>query len=210
MQLAGDLEDLQEAFSEGAGRVQGSGSCSAFVKLGPLNSDLFFTHDTWDDYHSMLRIFKCYDMAYPLSDTDTRVIPGAKQSFSSYPGILMSGDDFYILSSGLATMETTIGNMNKELWKYITFESVMEGVRTIVANRLAINGLEWCQIFQKHNSGTYNNQWMIADYKKFRKHIPRLQSGTFYILEQIPGKIEYRDMSAYLQQERYWGSYNIP
>ena len=61
-----------------------------------------------------------------------------------------------------------------------------------------------------YNSGTYNNQWMIVDYNKFQPQSPHLKAGTFYVLEQIPNKVEYKDMSSYLQQEKYWGSYNIP
>ena len=29
------------------------------------------------------------------------IIPGYKQAFSSYPGSLLSGDDFYMISSGM-------------------------------------------------------------------------------------------------------------
>lgn len=211
LQYAGDLEALEDVLGGGSPNgVFGSGSCSALVKLAPYNADLFFTHDTWDAFQSMLRIYKRYDLPFRLVPSQQTAVPAANQSFSSYPGILLSGDDFYILSSGLATMETTNGNMNSDLWQYVTPESVMEGVRNVVANRLALTAEEWCQIFQAYNSGTYNNQWMIVDYNKFQPLSPHLAAGTFYVLEQIPNKVEYQDMSGYLQEEKYWGSYNIP
>ena len=211
LQYAGDLEALEAVLGAGQSNgVYGSGSCSALVKLAPNNADLFFTHDTWNVYQSMLRVYKRYDLPFHLTPSQQTAVPAANQSFSSYPGILMSGDDFYMLSSGLATMETTNGNMNSDLWKFVVPESVMEGVRSVVANRLALTAEDWCQIFEVYNSGTYNNQWMIADYNKFQPESPHLKAGTFYVLEQIPNKVEYRDMSAYLQQEKYWGSFNIP
>lgn len=39
----------------------------------------------------------------------------------------------------------------------------------MVANRLATDGKSWSDIFQQYNSGTYNNQWMVVDYNKFKK-----------------------------------------
>ncbi|MEQ2171467.1 hypothetical protein GOODEAATRI_010972, partial [Goodea atripinnis] len=76
-------------------------------------------------------------------------------AFSSYPGSIFSGDDFYILSSGLVTLETTIGNSNPALWKFVHPKgTVMEWLRNIVANRLATTGKDWAEIFSKYNSGT--------------------------------------------------------
>lgn len=40
-------------------------------------------------------------------------------SFSSFPGGIQSGDDFYLISSGLTTMETTIENYNNSLWSNV-------------------------------------------------------------------------------------------
>lgn len=103
--------------------------------------------------------------------------------FSSYPGTIFSGDDFYILSSGLVSgtrlpgdpqvappqpgsppppfpspqvaLETTIGNSNAALWKYLRPQgSVLEWLRNIVANRLARSGAEWATVFSQFNSGT--------------------------------------------------------
>ena len=71
MQISGDLEDLESALGGGAGsHVLGSGSCSALIKLLPGNSELFVSHDTWDNYSGMLRTFKLYDYKFKTSKTN--------------------------------------------------------------------------------------------------------------------------------------------
>uniref|UniRef100_A0A2D4KS15 Phospholipase B-like n=1 Tax=Micrurus paraensis TaxID=1970185 RepID=A0A2D4KS15_9SAUR len=108
-------------------------------------------------------------------------------------------------------METTIGNNNNKLWKFIKPDnSVLEWLRNIVANRLARTGAEWATIFEKFNSGTYNNQWMIVDYKTFVPGMVAPQRGLLAVLEQIPGMVITADMTKLLYQEGYWASYNVP
>lgn len=211
-QLGGDLEDLEAALNKSSqARTVGSGSCSALIKLLPGNKDLLMSHDTWNTYQSMLRILKRYNFAYRTSPTEKSVIPGRIQAFSSYPGSIFSGDDFYILSSGLVTMETTIGNSNDDLWKFVKPQDVvMEWLRNIIANRLAENGRDWADIFSRYNSGTYNNQWMIVDYKLFVPGEGQMKQGLFTVLEQIPGMIVTADKTEELFKSGYWASYNIP
>lgn len=60
----------------------------------------------------MRRVIKRYTL--PLRDVSSE-----SMSFSGYPGQLASGDDFYILSSGLVAQETTNINNNKELWSLL-------------------------------------------------------------------------------------------
>lgn len=43
------------------------------------------------------------DGSLQLDFAGDTVIPGYTQAFSSYPGAIFSGDDFYILSSGLVS-----------------------------------------------------------------------------------------------------------
>ena len=64
---------------------------------------------TWNDFGSMLRVYKLYDFPYTLDGTAGQVVPAVRSSFSSYPGYIFSLDDFYQLSSGLVVQETTIG-----------------------------------------------------------------------------------------------------
>ncbi|XP_069475333.1 putative phospholipase B-like 2 [Ambystoma mexicanum] len=211
-QLGGDLEDLESALNKSdSTRVKGSGSCSALIKLLPGNQDLLVSHDTWNTYQSMLRIIKKYTLPFRTVPGGSVVVPGNTQSFSSYPGAIFSCDDFYTLSSGLVTLETTIGNSNPALWKFVKPKgTVFEWLRNIVANRLAKNGSEWASIFTKFNSGTYNNQWMIVDYNRFRPGVPNLDPGLLTVLEQIPGLVVSEDKTEVLSQQRYWASYNIP
>ncbi|KAI1900523.1 hypothetical protein AGOR_G00050810 [Albula goreensis] len=211
-QMGGDLEDLEAALNKTSqSRTLGSGSCSALIKLLPGNKELLVSHDTWNNYQSMLRIMKKYSFSYRRSSEDDTPIPGSIQAFSSYPGSIFSGDDFYILSSGLVTLETTIGNSNPELWKFVTPKgTVMEWLRNIVANRLAESGKQWAGHFSKYNSGTYNNQWMIVDYKHFTPGKTDIEDQLLTVLEQIPGFIVSKDQTKELLQKGYWASYNIP
>lgn len=67
----------------------------------------------------------------------------------------------------LTVIETTVVNYNDDLVHNIVPISVPEWMRAMVSNRLANNGSEWLKYFPLNNDGTYNNQWMITDYKLF-------------------------------------------
>lgn len=222
-QLYGDLDDLIAALSSEDDsdsnqtrppttprtRVTGSGSCSALVKVLADQTDLLIGHNTWTHYANMLRIYKLYDLKFQKSSTDTSIIPGHTLAFPSYPTRLYSGDDFYITSAGLVTMETSIENSNPDLWKYITPECIFENMRVMAANRLASSGAEWVSIFGRENSGTYNNEWMVVDMKLFDT-VGELKDGLLWVLEQMPDHIESEDMTHMLRDRSYWPSYNIP
>jgi len=63
--------------------------------------------------------------------------------------------------------------------------------------------------FNQFCSGTYNNQWIILDYKLFNSGNP-ISPNTLWISESMPGKTMARDVSSVLTTKGYWASYNIP
>lgn len=60
----------------------------------------------------------------------------------------------------------------------------------------------------QHNSGTYNNQYMVVDLARFRAG-QALEPGLLWVVEQIPGRVSSADLTAVLAQG-HWGSYNVP
>jgi len=223
MNVFGDIEDLSAALSVTdkeiaasllssplPNKVLGLGRCSALLRLLPGNAELLVSHDTWNSYQNMLRLMKKYTLPFKMSPENKTVVPGHTMSFSSYPGVIYSGDDFTIASSGLTILETTIGNSNSELWHKLKPQSVLEGIRSTVANRLATDGRSWADLFSIHNSGTYNNQWMVVDYNKFRPGQSTLANDLFWVLEQIPGYIQSADLTKVLEKKGFWPSYNSP
>ena len=91
----------------------------------------------------------------------------------------------------------------------IKTKAVPSWIASLAANQLATSGEEWAKVFRRHNAGTYNCQWMIVDYTKFKKGSPLLP-GTLWVLETIPGASQMQDMTSQLQSNGYWLSANRP
>ncbi|XP_066530798.1 phospholipase B-like 1 [Hoplias malabaricus] len=209
LNAVGDLLDLIPALVPGVKTNMKNyneppmGHCSALIKMLPGYENLLFAHSSWYTYAATLRIFKHWD--FKLSESHTAT---GKLSFSSYPGFLVSLDDFYLLGSGLMMTQTTNNVFNTSLYSYITPNSLFAWQRVRVAHALAHTGPEWAKIFSRFNSGTYNNQYMLLDMSKVSLG-SSIKDGALIIVEQIPGLVEYSDQTQTLRRG-YWPSYNIP
>jgi len=176
--------------------------CSALIKLDPGLTDIWFGHATWSSYNVMIRTWKYYEFHYSG-------VPGVTTSFSSYPGVLSSIDDFYMVDeTKLAIIETTNNVFNLTLYDQLTPRSVLYWLRVMIANRMATSAPEWVTVFSKYNSGTYNNQWMALDLKLFTPG-KSLQPNTLWVAEQFPGVVQSADVTTILGFG-YWPSYNVP
>jgi len=180
-----------------------NGHCSALVKVPGDLSDIWSSHSAWFTYSAMNRIYKHYSFNF-----HNEYIASLKLSFSSYPGLLSSLDDFYIMSNGLVLLQTTISVFNKSLYDLVVPESLLAWQRVRAANFAARDGKQWGDIINYFNSGTYNNQYMVVDYNKFEVG-KTLNPGTLWVTEQMPGLVVSVDMTDILERG-YWASYNVP
>jgi hypothetical protein len=170
--------------------------CSALVKV--TDDDLFVAHDTWSGFGGMsYRMYKVYDFCPTVV-------------FSGHPAFINSMDDWYQTSNQLAVQETTNDVFNQTLYHAVVPETVSEFLRVMAANFLAGDAESWTTYFSRHNSGTYNNQYMVVDFKQFAPGASLPDTGIMWIAEQIPGFIYREDVTKVLKRDGYWASYNIP
>ncbi|XP_020904137.1 phospholipase B-like 1 [Exaiptasia diaphana] len=216
MNALGDLIDLKEALvpedspdydtmteDEVQRTIFKHGHCSVLIKVLAGYENIFAAHASWFHYSTMLRIYKHYN----INNTDSST-SSINMSFSSYPGLLSSLDDFYIMDSGLILLQTTNNVYNKTLYNTIRPQSLLAWHRVRLANLMTKTGKEWSDVISQFNSGTYNNQYMILDLKRVELN-KTLHDGALWVVEQIPTYVESGDQTSILRYG-YWPSYNIP
>lgn len=209
LNAVGDLLDLIPALVPDAKpplrdfKLPEMGHCSALIKMLPGFENLLFAHSSWYTYAATMRIYKHWD--FNVSEPNTAT---GKLSFSSYPGFLVSLDDFYLLGNGLMMTQTTNNVFNSSLFSLITPHSLFAWQRVRLAHSLAHTGEQWAKIFSSYNSGTYNNQYMVVDRSRVKLG-HSIEDGALTVVEQIPGLVEYSDQTQALRRG-FWPSYNIP
>ncbi|KAH8406810.1 hypothetical protein KR222_004224 [Zaprionus bogoriensis] len=131
---------------------------------------LLFGHSTAGSYSSMLRIQKRYKFHYHFApDTRSNTVPGVDITFTGYPGILGSTDDFYVVKG--RQVQSIVGgvcikNENLALWKDVNVEQMVPLVaRVMAANRIAQNRRTWSRAMARHPY-TGAKQWISVDLNK--------------------------------------------
>ena len=97
--------------NQGRRRLEGE-HCSVLVKPSANGEKLLAGHVTWSSLNTMLRVYKTYDF------------PNGKVQFSSFPGLPVSGDDWFITNHQLMVTETTNEIFNMSLYQYLTQQTM--------------------------------------------------------------------------------------
>jgi hypothetical protein len=198
------------------------GRCTAVIIASQAESSvkIWAGHNTWADYLELNRIFKTYSFA--LSNRNVRAAHAGRPalfSFSSYPGMITSTDDWYELSSGLLVTETTTSAVDTNVLSSLSPSNGLPAwMRLSVANAVSRTAAEWASVYAAYNGGTYNCMWMVVDAKLIKekrdsgalKSLPDLPAGALIVVEQSPKRVWSSDMTFVLRQTGVWISANRP
>lgn len=117
---------------------------------------------------------------------------------------------FWISDSDLLVLETTMHNFNETAYKtYVTPNSTLTWIRSYLATLSTASGQDWVEYFIKNNSGTYNNEYIVLDSKKFEYQV-KPTKDLVWIIEQMPGYYHASDITTDFVKKGYWPSVNTP
>ncbi|XP_055387142.1 putative phospholipase B-like lamina ancestor [Condylostylus longicornis] len=195
LNLAADIQDLKENFTltlengkKSLNKIFPNARASMLVKLFPDfegNFKFIMGHSAAASYSSMLRMQKRYKFKFHVSpiNWNTNTVPGTDISFSGYPGILASIDDFYMIKG--RNVHSVVGgvsirNENPSLWNDINNNNyhIPLSFRIMTASRLGQNRKTWEKSIGRY-SITGSKQWIRVDLKKINL-LQKLHSNNNY------------------------------
>ena len=185
--------------------------CSGIVKYitNPLKgNDVILGHNTWTGYNELLRVLKKVHYAFEGNSLLIGMKP-INMKYSSYPGVLFSGDEFYALNSNVAVIQTSLSIINYFQYKNAINVNtyIPEFMRIMIINFLSKSGKEWVDNYLSLFKGNhlYETQWIVVDYNKLNS-----DKELMYIVEEVPKSVKYVDYTRELKDKGYYGSFNVP
>lgn len=202
-QSAGDFDDLAEILNPGTTKdPELSSHCTGMLKFAPNYTDIYFAQDTWSDVRDLHAYLKSYSLNVPE-------FKAKNIAFSTRTGHIQSVDDFWMADTGLLVFETTLHCFNKTLYSFVTPQSVLTWMRVYYAMLSADNGRDWTQNFIQQNSGTYNNEYIVLDTKKFTPG-QKPTTDLVWMIEQLPTVYHSEDITDKFVAQGWWPSINTP
>ena len=219
-------------------KLMKNGHCSAIAKLVKDDNgsyDILAGHNTWSDYSEMMRTLKTVDMAFEgKSSSNGRIgMNPRKINYSSYPGVLFSGDDFYELDSKVVILQTTLSVINKFIYTNTIDikEYIPEFMRLMIINYTSYTGKQWEENYKLYKNHMYITQWLVVDYNVLNRinedtkaaegeagtpnYTPQSLgdkyqgSGLIIMIEEVPTSILSEDVSKFFLDNTVIGSFNI-
>jgi hypothetical protein len=191
------------------------GHCSAIIKMTEDlegQKDIIAGHNTWSDYSEMIRVLKFHSFAFEGENGIFNMKPKTI-NFSSYPGVLFSGDDFYLLDSKVGVLQTTLTVINKFSYKNLIDlkKYIPEFMRLQICNFTSNSAKDWVDTYRSFQNHMYITQWLVIDYNLLKKmnQGEKINEGLVYLVEEAPKSILFKDLTETILEKKFYGSFNV-
>jgi hypothetical protein len=175
--------------------------CTSVHHIAP-DGDLLVGHATGEPFDAMTaRQLKTYVFS-----------KGRTVTFSGYPGMIASFDDFSVSGHGIMLTSTMIASLNTSNKALGNMRAVPGAFGTMIASYLSVTPLQWAATYSTDDGGTYSAMLMITDMRAAHAAFASnetLPSGTFVVLEAVPTSVVYADMTAKLVTDGSWFSFDV-
>lgn len=140
---------------------------------------ILFGHSSEGEYSSMIKMVKNYRMRYHFHEKyDSKLVSNTNIEFSSYPGVLSSSDEFYVLSGKMSKLivgGVRIKNANKNLLRSVNLESsVLSAARVMAASRLSRSPKQFARYLAR-DPAFGGKQWLVLDERRLNRVYPRIR-----------------------------------
>lgn len=191
------------------------GHCSAIIKVienSEGKKDIIAGHNTWSDYSEMIRVLKYISFGFEGENGVFNMRPKSI-NYSSYPGVLFSGDDFYLLDSKVGILQTTLSVINKFSYKNLIDlkNYIPEFMRLQICNFTSNTAKDWVNTYKSFQNHMYITQWLVIDYNMLSKlnKGEKVNEGLVYLVEEAPKSILYKDITDEILEKKFYGSFNL-
>lgn len=140
--------------------------------IGEETSSIDIGHSSDGDYSSMLKIVKTYRFNYHQGpEFSHHLVPNTDITFTSYPGIIASTDDFYLAHGKHSRFIMAGIKLRYEKAAQIhgidLDATVLMSARVMAANRLAKDGKTWARLMAR-DPDIGAKQWLVIDEKRLK------------------------------------------
>lgn len=222
-------DDLEKHFEESNivklyKKLLKQSKCSVITKLIKDSSgeyDILSGHATWSFYGELVRTLKSIEFEFDSKDVNSivnsqlKILHSSKLSFSSYPGVLFSADEYYQVNESVVVLQTTLNVINKSLYKDLinVKNYIPEFIRIMSINFQSRSGKEWTEKYVSKENTMYITNWIIVDYSKLDEmnHEKKdFVNELIYTIDEVPRSIQFKDISEEFLKNTYEVSMNMP
>lgn len=168
--------------------------------------DLFIGHNAWRPYGESTRVAKRYRLRY-REFNESQI---DRRTFSSYPLMLVSDDDFEIYDNAMVHMSSYIGIPEDIIDKTIpSIQGFPNWLRSYSAAQVSPTGPKWADNYKQTGLILTGVEHVIVDFKEF-KYGKGFDANFIDVIDETPMGTRVKDATPHILEKGFFGTFDVP